>query len=94
MLVTLPVQEHLTRLKMDTGSQVNIISLKELKEIAGDNPHIDPRSHKLVRYSEKYLAVLGTARLHVKSKPDVDQELTFYEVEANQPRLLRLRSWA
>ena len=40
--VTLPVQGHLTRLKVDTGSQVNIIPLKELKKIAGDNPHIDP----------------------------------------------------
>lgn len=28
--VTLPVQGHLTRLKVDTGSQVNIIPLKEL----------------------------------------------------------------
>lgn len=74
--VTLPVQGHLTRLKVDTGSQVNIIPLKELKKIAGDNPHIDPCNQILVSYSENELKVLGTGRLYVKSKLDADQELT------------------
>ena len=84
--VTLPVQGHLTR-------QVNIIPLKErLKKIAGDNPHIAPCNHKLVSYSENNLTVLGTAKLHVKSKSDADQELTFHVVETNQPGLLVLRS--
>ena len=70
--VTLPVQGHLTRLKVETDSQVNIIPLKELKKITGDNPHIAPCNHKLVNYSENSLTVLGTAKLHVKSKLDAD----------------------
>ena len=89
--VTLPVQGHLTRLKVDTGSQVNIIPLKELKKIAGDNPHIDPCNQILVSYSENKLKFLGTGGLYVKSKLDADQELTFHVVETNQPGLLELR---
>ena len=69
------------------------LPLKErLKKIAGDNLHIAPCNHKLVSYSENNLTVLGTAKLHVKSKSDADQELTFHVVETNQPGLLVLRS--
>ena len=77
---------------METGSQVNIIPLKELKKIAGDNPHTTPCNHKLVSCSENNLTFLGTAKLRVKSKSDGDQELTFHVVETNQPGLLGLRS--
>ena len=47
--VTLPVQGHLMRLKVDTGSLVNIMPLKELRKIEGDNPQMDPCNQKLVR---------------------------------------------
>ena len=39
--VTLQVQGHLMRLKVDTGSQVNIIPCKELKKNKRDNPQKD-----------------------------------------------------
>ena len=74
--VTLPVQGHLTRLKVDTGSQVNIMPLKELKKIERDNPQKDLCNQKLVSYSENNLKVLGVMKLPVKSKSDVEQELT------------------
>ena len=46
--VTLPIQGHLTKLKIDTGAQVNILPLSKLKEIAGDKPHMEPCHHRLV----------------------------------------------
>ena len=90
--VTLPVQGHLKRLKVDTGWQVNIMPLKELKKIEGDNSKMDLCNQKLVSYSEDNLKVLGIIKLPVKSKSYVEQELTFHVVETNQPGLLGLRS--
>ena len=66
------------RLKVDTGSQVNIMPVM--------------CKQKLVSYSEDKLKILGIIKLPVKSKSDVEQELTFHVVETNQPGLLRLRS--
>ena len=90
--VTLSVQGHLVRLKVDTDSEVNIMPQKELKEIEGDNPQIDLCNQKLARYSGDNLKVLGIIKLPVKSKLDFEQELTVHAVETNQPRLLGLRS--
>ena len=50
--------------------------LKELKKIQGNAP--------LPCYSEDNLTVLGTVKLPVKSKSNVNQELTFHVVETNQ----------
>ena len=47
-------------------------------------------NNKLVSYLRDNLTVLGTVKLPAKS--DVDQELTFDEVETNQPGLLGFRS--
>ena len=80
------------RLKVDTDSEVNIMPQKEHKEIEGDNPHMDLFNQKLVSYSEDNLKVLGIIKLPVKSKSDVEQELTLHAVETNQPGLLGLRS--
>ena len=80
------------RLKVDTGSQLNIMPLKELKKIEGDNPQMDLCKQKMVSYSEDKLKVLVIIKLPVKSKSDVEQELTFHVVETNQPGLLGLRS--
>ena len=77
---------------MDTGSQVSITPRTELKKIEGDNPQMDLCKQKLVSYSEDKLKVLGIIKLPVKSKSDVEQELTFHVVETNQPGLLGLRS--
>ena len=90
--VTLSVQGHLVRLKVDTDSEVNIMPQKELKEIEGDNPQIHLCNQKLARYSEDNLKVLGIIKLPVKSKLDFEQELTVHAVETNQPGLLGLRS--
>ena len=38
---TLQVQGHLMRLKVDTGSQVNIMPFTKLKKIERDNPQKD-----------------------------------------------------
>lgn len=67
--VKLPVKGHITKLKIDTGSQVNIMPFKDLKKIVGSNPQINACTHNLVSYSEDKLTVLGTAKLPVKSKP-------------------------
>jgi len=48
----LSVKGHITRLKKDTGAQVNIMPLKDLKSIAGSNPQINDCIHNLVRYTE------------------------------------------
>ena len=66
--------------------------LTKLKKIEGDNPQMDQCKQKLVSYSEDILKVLGMLKLPVKSKSDVEQELTFQVVETNQPGLLGLRS--
>ena len=63
---------------------------KDLKKIVGSNPQINACTHNLVSYSEDKLTVLGTATLPVKSKTDVEHELTFHIVETNQPGLLGL----
>ena len=90
--VTLPVQGHLMRLKGDTDSEVNIMPQNELKEIEGDNPQMDLCNQKLAGYSKDNLEVLGITKLPVKSKSDVEQDLTLHAVETNQPGLLGLRS--
>ena len=88
----LPVQGHVTRLKLDTGSQVNILPVRELKKIIGSNPCMDPCTHKLVSYSDEKLTVLGTAKLPVEYKANVKKELMFHIVDTNQSGLLGLRS--
>ena len=89
--VMLPVEGRVTRLKLDTGSQVNILPVEELKKVIGSNPCMDPCTHKLVSYSDDKLTVLGTARLPVECKANVEKELTFHIVDTNQPGLLGLR---
>ena len=39
--VMLPVKGRITKLKIDTGSQVNIMPFKDLKKIVGSNPQIN-----------------------------------------------------
>ncbi|XP_068696993.1 uncharacterized protein [Montipora foliosa] len=78
--------------KLDTGSQVNILPVRELKKIIGSNPCMDPCTHKLVSYSDNKLTVLGTAKLPVEYKANVEKELMFHIVDTNQPGLLGLRS--
>ena len=90
--VMLPVEGRVTRLKLDTGSQVNILPVEELKKVIGSNPCMDPCTHKLVSYSDDKLTVLGTRRLPVEFKANVEKELTFHLVHTNQPGLLGLRS--
>jgi len=90
--VMLPVKGPITKLKIDTRSQVTIMPLKDLKKIVGSNRQINACTHNLVSYSEDKLTVLSTAKLPVKSQANVDQELTFYIVETNQPGLLGLTS--
>ena len=83
------------RLKVNTGSQLNTMPLKEVKKIEGDNPQMDLCRQKLVSYSEdtrNKLKVLGIVKLPVKSKSDVEKELTCHVVETNQPGLLGLPS--
>ena len=79
--VKLPIQRHTTKLKVDTGSQVNIMPLKELRKIAGSSPHMETCTPKLVSYSDDKLSVLGTVKLPVKSNAGVEQELAFDIVE-------------
>ena len=71
---------------------MKIIPCKKLKKIERDNPQKDLRDQKLVSYSENNLKVQGIIKLPVKSKSDVEQELTFHVVQTNQPGLLGLRS--
>ena len=87
----LPVKGHITKLKIVTGSQVNIMPFKDLK-IVGSNPQINACTHNLVSYSEDKLTVLGTAKLPVKPKTNLEHDLTFHIVEKNQPGLLGLTS--
>ena len=77
---------------LDTGSEVNILPVRELKKIIGSSPYMDPCTRKLVSYSDDKLTVLGTARLPVECKANVEKELTFHIVDTNQPGLLGLRS--
>ena len=66
--------------------------LKELKRIQGNDPHEEICNYKLVSYSGDNLTALGTVKLNVKSKSDVNQELTLYVMETNQPGLLNFGS--
>ena len=88
----LPVQGRIKRLKLDTGSQVDILSVKHLQKIIGSNPCMDPCTHKLVSCSDDKVTVLGTTRLPVECKANVEKEFTFHIVDTNQPGLLGLRS--
>ena len=63
--LTLPVQGHLMRLKVDTDLEVNMMPQKEHKEIEGDNAQMDLCNKKLVSYSENNLKVLGIINLPV-----------------------------
>ena len=93
--VMLSVQGLATKLKVDTGSQVNIMPFK-LEKIVGSSPRINACTHKLVSYSEDKLKVIGMTKLPVKYKSRdtkcIEQELTFHVVETNQPGVLGLRS--
>lgn len=62
---------------------------KELRKIAGSSPHMETCTHKLVRYSDDKLSVLGTVKLPVKSNAGVEQERTFHIAETNQPGINR-----
>ena len=64
----------------------------DLKKIVGSNLQIDAYTHNLVSYSEGKLTVLGAAKLKVKSKTDVEHELTLHIMVTNQPGLLGLTS--
>ena len=55
--VMLSVKGHITKLKIDTGSQVNIMPFKDLKKIVGSNPQINACTHNLVSYSDDKLTV-------------------------------------
>jgi len=88
----LPIQGYVTKLKVDTGSQVNIMPFKELRKIAGSSLHMETCTHKLVSYTDDKLSVLGTVKLPVKCNAGVEQELTFHIVKTNQPGLLGLKS--
>ena len=48
--VMLPVKGHITKLKIDTGSQVNIMPFKDLRKIVGSNPQINACTHNLVTF--------------------------------------------
>ena len=87
------VKGHITKLKIDRGSQVNIMPFKDLKKIVGSNLQINACTHNLVSYSKDKLTVLSTAKLSVKSKTNVEHELAFHIVETNQPGLLGLTSF-
>ena len=68
--MTLLVQGHLMRLKVDTGSQVHIMPQKELKKIEGDNLQMDLCNQKLVSYSGNSLKVRNhkiTCQIQVKN---------------------------
>jgi len=60
--VSLPVQGHLMRLKVDTGSEVNMMPQKKTE---GDNPQMDLCNQKPVSYSEDNLKVLVIIKLRV-----------------------------
>jgi len=70
--VKLPIQGYTAKLKVDTGSQVNIMPIKELRKIARSSPHMEKCTHKLASYSDDKLSVLSTVKLLVKSNAGVD----------------------
>ena len=90
MLYDVASEGTLSQNSRDTGSQVNITLFKDLKKIVGSNPQKNAYNHNLVNTSKDKLTVLGTAKLPVKSKTDVEHDLTyvFHVVQTNQPGLL------
>ena len=87
--VTINIEKQKTKLKVDTGSQVNILNINQLKRIA-PKPSIKESTHKLISYTGNNLAVLGSIELCVESEANQSRNLTFYIVDTDQPGLLGL----
>ena len=76
------------RLKVDTGSQVKYNATKGTQEDSREWPPRGDMQPQTGFHSGDNLTILGTVKLNVKSKSDVNQELTFYVAKKNQPGLL------
>jgi len=72
-----------TKLKVDTGSQVNIMPFKELREIPGSSSYMDTCSPYMEKCTQKLVSEVQCR---------CRQELTFHIVEPKQPGLLGLES--
>ena len=62
LFVNTKINGQITRLKVDTGSQVNILPMQQLKKIVGPKPNLNTCSSKLISYSENNLTVMGTIK--------------------------------
>jgi hypothetical protein len=89
--VTTKIEKQNTKLKVDTGLQVNILNLNQLEKIKSQ-PSLKESTHKLISCTGNNLAVLGTTELCVESEINQSRNLTFYVVDTNQPGLLGLRA--
>ena len=89
--VTTKIEKQKIKLKVDTGSQVNILNFNQLKKIT-PQPSLRKSTHILISYTGNNLAVLGNTELCVESASNQSRNLTFYILETDQPGLLGLRA--
>ena len=89
--VTTKIEKQKIKLKVDTGSQVKILNLNQLKKIT-PQPRLKKSTHKLISYTGNNLALLGSTELCVESESNQSRNLTFYIVDTDQPGLLGLRA--
>ena len=52
LFVNTKISGKMTRLKVDTGSQLNILPMQQLKKIVGPKPNLNTCSSKLISCSE------------------------------------------
>lgn len=89
-MVNLNINSKVTKFKMDTGAQANVISYKVFKMIKGDSKLI-PSKTRLVTYSGEKMNVLGKCNLKVLHKDKVEN-LEFVVVNFSAPCILGLQS--
>eukprot|EP00731_Ephydatia_muelleri_P001018 Em0001g1018a len=74
------------KFKIDTGSQVNVLSLYIFKQMS-KRPHLDTAKIRLIGYTGDALSVVGRCELIVQGHP-----LEFYIVRTNQSPILGLKA--
>lgn len=72
-------------LKIDTGSQVNILNLSDFKKLNIEKDRLNPVSSILSSYSGHKISVLGQIYLNCSYKMVTDKRLLFYVLNSGNP---------
>ena len=79
------------KVKLDTGAQVNVMSVQVYNSLKTKSKVLQPTKVKLTAYGGNRISVLGTCQLKCKYKKEA-HNLEFYVVNATAPTALSLKT--